>query len=238
MAVKEAVSTEATPTRLRMSYEEFLAWSDEDTRAEWVDGEVIIPMPPKNVHQTTLAFLHRLLAMFVDLFDLGKVSVAPFEVKLKPDGSSREPDIFFIAKENLDRLTEEKLVGPADLIIEIISTDSVQRDRRDKFKEYRAAGVREYWIIDPRPNKQRADFFRLDETGDYELYGTEDDAWIDSQVLPGFGLRPAWLWPVDSLSPITCALEIEGVADALNEQIRQAPRSGQGSKEAGEQDNL
>lgn len=221
MAVREALITVERSSHLKMSYEEFLAWSDEDTHAEWDAGlgEVIISMPPRNIHQITLSFLHRLLALFVDLFDLGIVSIAPFEVKLKPGGSAREPDIFFVSTENLNRLTEERLVGPPDLIIEIISPDSVGRDRNTKFKEYAEAGVREYWLVDPRPGKQRADFFRLDQNGQYTLHATEDDERVESLTLPGFWLRPVWLWQTDTLNPLTCALEIEGVAEALQEQI-------------------
>ncbi|MCK6629813.1 MAG: Uma2 family endonuclease [Anaerolineae bacterium] len=229
MAIKEIIaSEEAQPTRLKMSYEEFLEWSNEDTHAEWdaSTGEVIIFMPPKDIHQTTLSFLYELLSLFVRLFNLGKVGFAPFEVKLKPDGSSREPDIFFVAKPNLERWTEDKLFGPADLIIEIVSTSTVQNDRRDKFREYAEAGVQEYWIIDPRPGKQRADFFRLDEQGQYYLFATEDNQQVKSQVLPNFWLRPAWLWQVDTLNPLTCALEIEGVAAALTQQIQQVQSKG------------
>ncbi len=94
-------------------------------------------------------------------------------------------------------MTEERLVGPADLIIEIISDDSVYRDRYKKFQEYRDAGGREYWVIDPRPNKQRSDFFRLDEAGEYELYATKDDERVTSHVLAGFWLQSAWLWQAD-----------------------------------------
>ena len=226
MGLKEVVTKEIKSTRLKMSYEDFLAWSDEDTHAEWVDGEVIIHMPPKNVHQTTLGFLYQLLGLFASLLDLGKVLTAPFEVKLKPDGSSREPDILFVAKENLDRLTEDRLIGPADLIIEIISTDSVRRDRDDKFKEYQQARVREYWIIDPRPDKQRADFYRIDEKGDYALFATEDDERIESQTLPGFWLHPTWLWQADSLDPLTTFFEMRGLPTEQVEQIRQALQSG------------
>ena len=53
-----ATAPETKPARLKMSYEEFLQWADEDTRAEWVDGEVIIPMPPKEIHQITLGYLY------------------------------------------------------------------------------------------------------------------------------------------------------------------------------------
>jgi Uma2 family endonuclease len=224
MATQEIVLEAQALPQLKMSYEEFLEWCNEDMHAEWDAelGEVIIQMPPRDIHQTTIAFLHRLLGLFVDLFDLGKVGIAPFEVKLSPRGSAREPDIFFIAKENLDRLTDQRLAGPADLIIEIISPDSVSRDRDKKSKEYAAAGVREYWIIDPRPGKQRADFFRRNEVGQYELYATEDDERVEALVLPGFWLRPTWLWQVDTLSPLTCALKIEGVAEAVAAQIKQS----------------
>jgi Uma2 family endonuclease len=236
MTISSATKMETKPARLKMSYEEFLEWAGEDTHAEWVEGEVIIHMPPKNIHQVTLSFLHRLLGLFVELFNLGQVGIAPFEVKLKPGGAAREPDIFFIANENLDRLTEDRLVGPADLIIEIVSSDSVRRDRHDKFKEYCEAGVREYWIIDPRPGKQRADFFRLDEAGQYELYATEDDERVPSQVIPGFWLRPAWLWQADTVNVLTCSLEIEGVSAALLQQIEQVSQSQQGDEEAGGQE--
>ena len=53
------------------------------------------------------------------------------------------------------------LDGPADLVIEVISDDSVTRDRVEKFDEYLEAGVREYWVIDPRPGQQRALFYVL-----------------------------------------------------------------------------
>lgn len=217
IVAQKTEAKESYPTTLKMSYEAFLNWVDEDIRAEWVNGEVVIQMPTKPIHQSTVKFLLFLLELFVELFDRGIVHVAPLEMRLQH--SSREPDLLFVTKENLHRLTENRLMGPADLVVEIVSTESIHRDRRDKFKEYRDEGVREYWIVDPRPGKQRADFFYLDEDGDYALFATEDDEWMASKVLPGFGLRPAWLWQVDDLNPLTCALEIEGVVEALQAQI-------------------
>jgi Uma2 family endonuclease len=231
MAIKETVATQTEPPRLKMSYEAFLEWADEDTHAEWVEGEVIIHMPVKKIHQMTLKFLLQLLSLFVDLFDLGEIQVAPYEMKAQPDGSSREPDILFVAKENLERLTEDRLVGPADLIIEIVSQDSVNRDRDDKFKEYAEAGVREYWIIDPRPGKQRADFFSLDETGSYRLFATEDDERVESRLLAGFWLKPAWLWQVDTLYPLTLFLEMRGIPPEQAQQIQQLLRAGPANTE-------
>jgi Uma2 family endonuclease len=219
-------SLETKSTSLKMSYEAYLQWVDEDTHAEWVDGEVIIYMPPKNIHQVTLGFLYELLALFVRLFNLGEVRIAPFEVKLSPTGSAREPDIFFITTQHKARLTEERLAGPPDLIIEIVSGDSLRRDRQDKFKEYQTARVPEYWIIDPRSGKQRADFFRLNEAGEYELYATEEDERATSQVLPGFWLRPAWLWQADERDPFRIFCEMAGLPDTFVEQIRRQMRAG------------
>ncbi|HQI86267.1 MAG TPA: Uma2 family endonuclease [Anaerolineae bacterium] len=205
------------PSRLEMTYPEFLEWAGEDRLVEWVPlsgsqkGEVITFMPPLDVHQAVLGFLYNLLGLFVQWLNLGKVRVAPFEVQLQSDGASREPDLFFVATEHLERLTAKRFQGPPDLIVEIVSPDSVKRDRNDKFQEYRKAGVREYWIIDPREGHERADFFHLDEASEYHLFATEEDERVDSRVLSGFWLKPAWLWQADTLNPLALLFEIRGM---------------------------
>jgi len=221
MTINEVPRKRKSQTRLKMSYEDYAAWVDEDMHTEWANGEVIVFMPPKAIHQATLGFLHRLLGLFVDLFDLGKIHIAPFEMRLAQHNTYREPDILFVAKANLARLTEDRLEGPADLIIEIVSESTVHHDREDKFKEYQAAGVGEYWIIDPRPDKHRADFFHLDEQGVYILGATEEDERVESQALPGFWLRPAWIWQADTLNPLLAFFEMRGLPAAQIEQIQQ-----------------
>ena len=73
--------------RLHMTYEEYLAWSGEDTRGEWVNGEVIEFMPPKALHQNLTGFLYTLLTFFVKMFKLGYVGIAPLEVRLSKNSS-------------------------------------------------------------------------------------------------------------------------------------------------------
>ena len=60
-----------------------------------------------------------------------------------------------MATEHLDRLTDSHLSGPADLAVEIVSPDSLGRDRGDKFAEYGAAGIPEYWRFLRRCRAQR-----------------------------------------------------------------------------------
>jgi Uma2 family endonuclease len=131
----------------RMSYEEFRAWSDEDTHAEWVEGVVTVFMPPIIRHQAFAGFLHALITHFARLFGLGEIFFAPFEVCIRPKQSYREPDLFFVVRERLHLLTQERMEEPPDLIIEIVSKGSVKRDYVEKHNEYQRSGVREYWII-------------------------------------------------------------------------------------------
>jgi Uma2 family endonuclease len=183
------------PVRRRMTYEEFLSWADEDTRAEWVAlpgekvGEVVVTSPASKQHQSIAGFLNRVICTFVEQHDLGVVLTAPFQMKLE---HGREPDVLFVAAEHLGRLQETFLDGPADLVIEIISPESVGRDRGDKFYEYEAGGVREYWLIDPL--RQMADFYRLDESGRYRATLAGQEGVYRSEVVAGFWLRVEWLW--------------------------------------------
>ncbi|MCP4356400.1 MAG: Uma2 family endonuclease [Chloroflexi bacterium] len=225
MVTQELSFTEEKLFNLKMTYEEYLIWASEDIHAEWVHGEVIILMPTKPSHQRTLKFLYELLTSFVQLFELGEVQIAPLEMKL--NNSSREPDILFIATQNQHRLTVDRLEGPADLVVEIISNDSVRRDRHDKFKEYREANIPEYWIIDSRPGKQRADFYYLDEDGDYTLFATEDDEQVYSQAIKGFWLRPSWIWRAGELDPFLAFCEMRGLSPEKTQEIQQLLRDGQ-----------
>ncbi|MBM3242664.1 Uma2 family endonuclease [Candidatus Poribacteria bacterium] len=216
----------AQPARLKMTYEEFREWANEDIHAEWIDGEVIIHMPPKDPHQTLVEFLERTIAFFVEIFHLGVVRIAPFEMRLQESGPAWEPDIMVLKRENLFRLTEDRLEGPADLVIEIISSSSVRHDRDAKFRAYQAGGVREYWVIDSRPNRQRADFYQLDEEGTYRLFATEDDEKVFSTVLPGFWLKPAWLWAEERPGPMTALYEMAGIPNDLISQMQESLQKG------------
>jgi Uma2 family endonuclease len=175
-----------------MSYQEFLEWCDEDTLAEWVDGEVVMYSPASWPHQRVGGFLHLVVGHFVGVHDLGQVIPPPFQMKTGKDLPGREPDLLFVAKAHRDRLKQTFLDGPADLVAEIVSPDSRLRDTGAKFAEYAEGGVPEYWLIDP--DRRQADFYLLDPRRRYRLVEADAQGWYASAALPGFRLKVDWLW--------------------------------------------
>lgn len=203
-----------------MSYEEFLDWADEDTLAEWVNGKVIMTSPASFTHQTLNGFLNRLIGLYVQYRQLGEVLVAPFQMRLARSG--REPDLLFIHTAHLHRLRRTYLDGPADLVVEIISPESIGRDRGDKFFEYEQAGIPEFWLLDPQT--QRAEFYQLNEAGRYQPIQPMEGVYYSAQI-PGFWLREEWLWQEPLPFPLKLLAEIAGLDASIGEQFEQALRS-------------
>lgn len=174
-----------------MTYEAFLEWVPEDYRAEWVAGTVIPMAPPSIDHQHICAFLTASLRTYAEAKGLGKVFAAPIQMKTGDELGGREPDVLFVATHHLNRLQKNHLAGPADLVVEIIGPDSRGRDRGEKFYEYEAGGVREYWLIDPL--RRQAEFYQLGEGGTYSLIPPANGRY-QSRELPGLWLDVEWLW--------------------------------------------
>lgn len=198
------------PKRRKMSYEEYLNVASETQITEWVDGEIITYMPPIIEHQDIVTFLAALLRSFVKVFSLGKVLVAPLEIKLWPGGPSREPDLIFVSHDNpvaLDRKSK-RVNGKPDLVIEIVSPGSAREDRVRKFNEYEQAGVREYWLIDPRNRQHQVDIYVLGSENQYQETPTNEKGRFHSTVLPGFWLDPDWLWENDLPDHQVCLAHI------------------------------
>lgn len=191
-AVKIADLPTLAPPKQKMTWEEFLAWCDEDTWAEWVDGEVQMVSPANRKHQKVALWLAWILNEFASQRNLGEALIAPFLMRLPNVPSGREPDILFVRRENLARLHDAYLDGPADLVIEIVSPESIGRDRGDKFIEYEIAGVLEYWLLDY--TRRRAEFYVLDSSGMFQIAEPDAQGIYRSRVVEGFWLRVAWLW--------------------------------------------
>lgn len=175
-----------------MSFEEYLQWDHEGGLVEWLDGKAYVYVSATFEHQQVVGFLSSLLRTWAEVTRAGVVLTAPYAMQSVAGGPGREPDIVFVRAEHRDRVRSKYLAGSPDLIVEVISPDSVLRDRGEKRHEYAAAGVREYWIIDVRPNVRRVDFLVL-EDGEY-VEREPTDGVYGSLSAEGFWVRAEWLW--------------------------------------------
>lgn len=185
----DARQVEVLPGRL--TWEEFLIFGEDTTHAEWIDGRVIVLFSGSSQHQRIVGFLQTTMQLFAETHNLGEVFTAPFAMKLTKERRGREPDLLFISRAREHLIQKTFLDGAADLAIEIVSPESIERDSVQKFLEYEAAEIREYWLIDYL--NQTAVFYELDEEKRYQAAATIDHVFY-SKVLPGFFIRESWLW--------------------------------------------
>lgn len=161
---------------------------------EWLDGKVIAIAPANDTHAALFLYLGDLLRAYLIFQPIAQIRFDPFTMRLKDLKRNRQPDIQLILNSNPNELTATYMDGAANICIEIVSPASVETDKVIKFKEYQAAGVQEYWIIDP--TNEEAFFYRLDAKGVYQAQAPEKGIYRSPQ-LPKFELTIETLWAYD-----------------------------------------
>jgi Uma2 family endonuclease len=175
-----------------VSFEDFLT-RFADVHAEWVMGKVIV-VTNNTQHQVIIGILFNLFTLFMGMRSksLGQVLLAGVPMWISDALPAREPDLIVVLKAHQDRIRSNHLLGPADIVVEIVSPESTIRDRVDKVTEYAQAGVPEYWLVDPIV--EQATIYRLGADGMYKAMPMDSDGNLVSSVLEGFRLKPAMLW--------------------------------------------
>jgi Uma2 family endonuclease len=121
----------------------------EGTRCEVIFNELIMSPSPSKKHQLLLIKLSSLLFQFLETSKTGTLLSAPFDVYFDQDISVVQPDLFIVLNEDEQIIQENGVYGVPAIIIEIISTNRTY-DTRRKRTLYEKAGVREYFMIDPK----------------------------------------------------------------------------------------
>ncbi len=145
-AVDRRAKVVALKTGIKFTYEDYRN-APEDKRYELLDGELVIMPSPKEIHQRLSMNLAVPLHVFVDENGLGRVYLAPFDVVLT-DTDVVQPDLMFVSNEQSHIITEDNIRGAPDLVIEILSPSTAEKDRTFKRALYARHGVREYWMVD------------------------------------------------------------------------------------------
>lgn len=181
--VKERVM-ELLPEQGRWSEAQYLAFTDSTMKlTELVNHALEFPPMPTDHHQAIVELMHAMLKAFIKPRG-GVVRLAPIRVRVG-DGSYREPDVVLLRDAKDPRREDRAWLG-ADLAVEVVSPDEPDRDYVDKRTDYAAAGIQEYWIVDP--DLARVTVLALSGTAYLVVgeFGLEQQA--NSSLLKGFSV--------------------------------------------------
>ncbi len=176
----------------RMTAAEFMELPEDphEIRRELVNGEIIVGSIPAYDHGRCFGKLFAMLSAHIEAHGLGELAsdidntVSKFTV--------RRPDLFFFSTARLHLTSRQRVHGPPDLCVEFVSPSSVRADRVEKFAEYAAYGVMNYWIIDPAA--RTAEAFVLKD-GAYALaaQGADEDV-VHFPPFPELAIPLGKLW--------------------------------------------
>ena len=158
---------------LRYTYADYLTWLD-DKRRELINGFIHLMSAPMRIHARVLQKIGRAIDRLIEM-KKGKCHIyyAPFDVRLPLSGETADDKIYDVVQPDicvicdLSKLDDKGCIGAPDLIIEVLSPSTLKYDWNYKFNLYETAGVREYWIVDPKAKTVNA--FILQSDGKYDL---------------------------------------------------------------------
>jgi Uma2 family endonuclease len=141
------------PGDTRLTYDDFLLFPDDGKRHEIIDGEHYVTPSANTRHQLLVGRLYfEIESVLRQHPGAGQVFLSPFDV-LFTKWDIVEPDLLFIAGDQLDILTDKNVQGPPALVVEILSRGTRQVDERVKLRLFERGGVREYWMVDPERDR-------------------------------------------------------------------------------------
>lgn len=175
--------------------------ADDKRFVEFIDGRLIVHSPVSLQHARLFGFLHDLLRAYVRRRRLGEILAGPFAMELALERKF-EPDLIFVSTAAQPNLRPDRLLGPADLAIEIASRSTRAYDRGEKREAYRVGGVREYWMIDPIGR-----VVTLDRPAGTTVAALATGR-MHSETCPDFWMEADWFWDDTLPDPDECLAAI------------------------------
>jgi Uma2 family endonuclease len=168
----------------RQRRQQFYLDIDDATKAEFINGEIVVHSPVKKEHSDASKFLFKILDTFVQVAQLGWAGYE--KVMSAFTRNDYEPDLVFFGRKKSDTFKKGQWKYPVpDFVVEILSDSTEQRDRGVKFQDFESHGVPEYWIIDPI--EETVEQYFLHE-GRYKLLLKAGQGAIESRVITGFSI--------------------------------------------------
>ena len=171
------------------TYSEYTRLPDDGNRYEVIDGEVCMTPAPGPAHQEIAANLLVGLRQYVREHRLGRVL---WDVDLLfVNGQYLRPDMVFVPTSSLEGITDRGVESPPGLVVEVLSPHSRRIDRDLKPPRYRAFGVPEYWVVDPK--SASVEVYRLQGAGSPEVV-RDALRWQPDEAVPALVMSVADLF--------------------------------------------
>jgi len=146
---------------LKITYKDILSLGESNQKMELMDGEFNMTAMPSTLHQLIAANLITYLQQYVKQKRLGKVYTS-VDVYIS-EFTLLQPDLCFLSHERRSINDGKKFNGVPDLVVEILSDSTEQRDRTFKFREYAIGGAKECWMVSP--GKKEIEVYQNSERG-------------------------------------------------------------------------
>lgn len=136
-------------SQTKLTYEEYVLFPDDGKIHEIIDGEHHMTPAPGTYHQTVSRRMQFQLYEQIEKKGLGQVYDAPTDVELSRIDIV-QPDIVVVLAERTRIISPARIIGPPDLVIEILSDTTREKDETLKFTLYQSAKIPEYWLVEPQ----------------------------------------------------------------------------------------
>jgi Uma2 family endonuclease len=190
--VKFGLRTVDVPYTIRLygvTDEMFDEMVDEDTKAELIDGVMIVHSPASPRHDNIAGFIRTLMRCYAENRQLGLVLGPDSLIRIRR-GRRCGPDVFFYEARRVPHPLPQEFTVVPQLILEVLSPSNRDDDLEEKRPVYRAAGVREIWFVDYEEEQIIVDR-RQGRRYITDVIATGE---VSSRALAGFRLDAAWLW--------------------------------------------
>jgi len=184
------------PKKAAYTYADY-AELPEGAPYELIDAALVMSPSPSVRHQRVVLQLGRALLNAAEADGAGEAFVAPMDVSFT-DVDTVQPDLIFVSVERRAIIGEQRIEGPPDLVIEVLSPSTAYLDLAQKKRLYEREGVKEYWVVDP---EQRAvDVYTNTEDGFVQHGRVVERGTAGSGLLSRFSIDLTELFRISSAS--------------------------------------
>jgi Uma2 family endonuclease len=176
---------------------------DEDTKAELLDGVMIVHSPATIAHDDVGGFIRFLMRGYAGGKHLGSV-LGPDAIVHLATCRLFAPDLFFVRKGRMPKPRPKEFEGAPDFVGEVLSPSTRDYDLEEKRPAFQEAGVGEIWFVDLANEQVIVDRKRPRKYEETTIHKGK----LSSEVVKGFWLEVSWLWADPLPDPLTCLEKI------------------------------